>query len=115
MHCSLRPIGPEHDCEAACCHMISPMQAATLGSSPLAQKLLGSWTSAPKSARDDYEVYMKTVSSLLGGEASSEELQVCSVYNLSHAGLQSSQQKRHSKRLQNLSSHTINMYSAGNG
>ncbi|CAL8464110.1 g3645 [Coccomyxa elongata] len=54
---------------------LASKKAGTLGSSPLARKVLGSWTSAPKLARDDYERYLKTVSSLLGGEASSEELQ----------------------------------------
>ncbi len=52
------------------------MQAATIGTSPLAQKLLGSWSKAPKAARDDYEHYMKMVSSLLGGEDTPEALQV---------------------------------------
>ncbi len=69
------------------------MQAATLGSSPLARKVLGSWTSAPKLARDDYERYLQTVSFLLGGEASSEELQVCRVYIMPHARLATSLSK----------------------
>lgn len=52
------------------------LQAAGLGSSPLAQQLLGLWARAPKQARDEYERFIRTVSSLLGGEASSEEVQV---------------------------------------
>ena len=47
-----------------------------MGSSALAQALLGPWARAPKQARTDYERFIRAVSSLLGGEASSEEVQV---------------------------------------
>lgn len=49
-----------------------------MGTSPLAQALLGAWARAPKQARDDYERFLRAVSGLLGGEASSEEVQVSS-------------------------------------
>ena len=54
------------------------MQAAAVGSSPLALALLGPWTKAPKQARDDYERFIRSVSRLLGGEAPFEEVQVSS-------------------------------------
>ena len=51
------------------------LQAVAVGQSALAQSILGSWQKAPKLARDDYERFIKAVSSLLGGEASTEEVQ----------------------------------------
>ncbi len=47
-----------------------------MGSSPLARALLGPWARTPKQARSDYERFIRTVSGLLGGETSSEEVQV---------------------------------------
>jgi hypothetical protein len=53
------------------------VQETAIGTSYLAQRLVGRWTAAPKRAREDYEHFIGMVSSLLGGEASSEELEVC--------------------------------------
>lgn len=54
-----------------CC----PVQTSSLGSSKLAQQLLGPWSKAPKAARQAYEQYIKTVAGCLGGEPSSAEVQ----------------------------------------
>ena len=45
-----------------------------MGGSDLAISILGPWARAPRAARDAYERYVAAVSSLLGGEASSEEV-----------------------------------------
>ena len=45
-----------------------------MGGSDLALSILGPWSRAPKTARDVYERFVAAVSSLLGGEASSEEV-----------------------------------------
>ncbi len=49
-------------------------QAAAVGDSDLAVSILGPWVRAPRAARDAYERFVAAVSSLLGGEASSEEV-----------------------------------------
>ena len=46
-----------------------------MGGSKLAAAVLGTWARAPKAARDDYELYIASVSALLGGEAGAEEVQ----------------------------------------
>lgn len=52
-----------------------PMQASKVGASELAASILGPWGRAPKAGRDAYERYLAAVSALLGGEASSQEVQ----------------------------------------
>ena len=52
------------------------LQAGQGGRSALAQKLLGPWASAPRSARADFSRYLQLVARLLGGEASSQEVEV---------------------------------------
>ena len=76
------------------------LQAAGVGSSPLARALLGPWAKAPKQARDDYERFIRTVSSLLGGEASSEEVQVSNtlVLSISLTSAGSGRRTRHQLR-----------------
>lgn len=50
-------------------------QTSPLGSSKLAQQLIGPWLKAPKAARQAYEQYIKTAAGCLGGEPSSAEIQ----------------------------------------
>ena len=52
------------------------LQAGQGGRSALAQKLLGPWSNAPRSARADFSRYLQLVARLLGGEASSQEVEV---------------------------------------
>ncbi|CAK0786311.1 hypothetical protein CVIRNUC_009524 [Coccomyxa viridis] len=52
-----------------------PGQAGQGGRSALAQRLLGPWASAPRSARADFSRYLQLVARLLGGEASSQEVE----------------------------------------
>jgi len=54
-------------------------QTSPLGSSKLAQQLIGPWLKAPKAARQAYEQYIKTVAGCLGGEPSSAEIQEAAV------------------------------------
>ena len=62
------------------------LQAGQGGRSALAQKLLGPWVSAPRSARADFTRYLQLVARLLGGEASSQEVEVgCNPCTASHS------------------------------
>ena len=54
-------------------------QTSPLGSSKLAQQLIGPWLKAPKAARQAYEQYIKAVAGCLGGEPSSAEIQEAAV------------------------------------
>ncbi len=47
-----------------------------MGSSQLAQELLGAWSAAPRAAREDYEHFVRLVARLLGGEAPADDVQV---------------------------------------
>lgn len=61
------------------------LQAGQGGRSALAQRLLGPWASAPRSARADFSRYLQLVARLLGGEASSQEVEVgCNPCTASH-------------------------------
>ena len=55
------------------------LQTSPLGSSKLAQHLIGPWLKAPKAARQVYEQYITTVAGCLGGEPSSAEIQEAAV------------------------------------
>jgi len=52
------------------------MQGDQYGRSALAQQLLGQWASAPKSAKAEFSHFLQLVSRVLGGEASSQEVEV---------------------------------------
>lgn len=52
------------------------MQGDQYGRSALAQKLLGPWGSASRAARADLSRFLQLVSRILGGEASSQEVEV---------------------------------------
>lgn len=52
------------------------VQVEQYGRSALASRLLGSWASAPKSARAEYSHFLQLVSKILGGEASGQEVEV---------------------------------------
>ena len=55
----------------------SKLQASQqYGRSALAQRLLGPWATAPKSARTEFAHFLQLVSKILGGEASSQEVEV---------------------------------------